>query len=230
MSAMKRRFTQGKKRKENPLYRHYSYQIRCLRGKGDSLKGKEEAKHELQRIQQEIRRIDRWRKQLPSGDPFDDSYKRLYDCRSADDFCVGIIGSQADAEQVRQEVRQFIERDLRLTIAEEKSHIRHSKKGVTFVGYELRTYSADGVIKLKRGTRHTWVKSLSEQIQLHIPQDKMQQFCTQRGYGQYATGRATRHPAMDESHRCRNHACLQWRIRRIGKLLRSGNGCEKDPA
>jgi hypothetical protein len=110
------------------------------------------------------------------------------------DFCIGIIGSRADAEQVRQEVRQFIEHDLRLTIAEEKSHISHSKKGVTFVGYELRIYSADRVIKLKRGTRHTWVKSLSEAIQLHIPQDKMQKFCTQRGYGVYATGKATHKP------------------------------------
>src|SRR5437016_803787 len=190
MSTMKRRFDQGKKRKENPLYRRYCYQIRRLRREGDSLKGKEEAKHELQRIQQEIRRVDQLRKQLPSGDPFDDEYKRLYFCRYADDFCIGIIGSRADAEQIWQEVRQFIEHDLRLAIAEEKSHIRHSKKGVTFVGYELKTYSADRVIKLKRGTRHTWVKSLSEQIQLHIPQDKMQKFCTQRGYGNYATGKA----------------------------------------
>src|SRR5207247_11301055 len=139
MSNEEQRFDQGKKRKENPLYRRYSCHIRCLRRKGDSLKGKEEGKHELQCIQQEIRRVDQLRKQLPSGDPFDDEYKRLSFCRYADDFCIGIIGSRADAEQIRQEVRQFIEHDLRLAIAEEKSHIRHSKKGVTFVGYELKT-------------------------------------------------------------------------------------------
>ncbi len=194
LSTLKQRFDQGKKRRENPMYRRYSYQIRCLRREGDSLKGKEEGQHELQRIQREIRRVDQLRKQLPSGDPFDGEYKRLYFCRYADDFCIGIIGSRADAEQIRQEVRQFIEHHLRLSIAEEKSHIRHSKKGVTFVGYELKTYSADRVIKLKRGTRHTWVKSLSEQIQLHIPQDKMQKFCAQKGYGTYITGEATHKP------------------------------------
>src|SRR5260370_2876333 len=167
MNTKKRRVNQGKKRKENPLYRRYSYQIRRLRGEWDSLKRKEEGKHELQRIQQEIRRVDQLRKQLPSGDPFDDEYKRLYFCRYADDFCIGIIGSRADAEQIRQEVRQFIEHHLRLTIAEEKSHIRHSKKDVTFVGYKLRTSSHDPVIKLNPDTRHTSVKSLSEQIQLH---------------------------------------------------------------
>jgi RNA-directed DNA polymerase len=50
------------------------------------------------------------------------------------------------------------------------------------------------VIKLKRGTRHTWGKSLSEAIQLPIPQDNMQQLCTQRGSGVDATGKATHKP------------------------------------
>src|SRR6266568_2098437 len=191
---MKESFEKGKKRKKNLIYNRYTNTIKRLRKEIDDLKGKEGKEETLQALQQEIRRIDQLRKQLPSGDPFDTEYKRLYFCRYADDFIVGIIGSHQDAERVRQEMRQFIEHDLRLAIAEEKSHIRHSKKGVTFVGYELKTYSADRVIKLKRGTRHTWVKSLSEQIQLHIPQDTMQKFCTQRGYGNYATGKATHKP------------------------------------
>ena len=194
MNTMKRRFDQGRIRKDNPRYRRYSVAIARLRRKGDSLKGKEEGKQELQNIQEEIRRVEQVRKKLPSGDPFDDEYRRLYFCRYADDFCIGIIGSRANAEQIRQEVRQFIEQDLKLTIAEEKSHIRHSKKGITFVGYELKTYSANRVIKVKRGTRHTTMKSLSEQIQLHIPQDKMLKFCAQKGYGNYITGKATHKP------------------------------------
>ena len=194
MSTMKQQFDRGKKRKAHTIYRRYCGQIERLRRKGDSLKGKEGEKQELQRIQDEIRRIDQLRKQLPSGDPFDNKYKRLYFCRYADDFCMGIIGSRADAEQVRQEVRQFIEQNLKLTFAEEQSHIRHSNRGVTFVGYELKTYSGDRVIKLKRGTRHTTMKSISEQIQLHIPKDRMQKFCAQKGYGTYATGKATHKP------------------------------------
>jgi group II intron reverse transcriptase/maturase len=194
MSKMKAAFDQGKKRKNNRAYRRLSGKIERLRRKGDSLKGREENKQELQRIQGEIRGVDQQRKKLPSGDPFDSQYKRLSFCRYADDFCIGIIGSRADAEKIRQEVRQFIEKDLLLTVAEEKSHICHSKKGITFVGYELKTYSGDRVIKLKRGTRHTKMKSISEQIQLHIPQDKVQKFCAQKGYGTYATGKATHKP------------------------------------
>ena len=74
-------------------------------------------------------------------------------------------------------MRRFIEETLKLTIAEEKSHIRHSKKGATFVGYEVKTYSGDRIVKIKRGTRHTTFKAVSERIQLHIPAGKLQQFC-----------------------------------------------------
>src|SRR5262249_24577918 len=94
-----------------------------------------------------------WSHCLPCGDPFDSGYKRLYYCRSADDLVSGLIGSYADAERVQQEVRRFIQDPLKLRIAEEKAPIRHSKKGVPFVGDEVRTYSGNRAVRLKRGTR-----------------------------------------------------------------------------
>lgn len=103
---------------------------------------------------------------------------------------LGIIGSYADAEKVRQEVQGFIQERLNLSIAEEKSHIRHSKEGIVFVGYQVKTYSGDRIVKVKRGSRHTTHKSISEHIQLHIPTGKLQKFCTEKGYGNYQTTRA----------------------------------------
>ena len=190
MKDMKKRFEKGKRRKKNLVYSRYSYTIKRLRKEIDDLKGKEGKEEALQALRQEIRQIDKLRKQLPSGDPFDTEYKRLYYCRYADDFIVGIIGSYQDAERVRQEMRRFIEETLKLTIAEEKSHIRHSKKGAIFVGYEVKTYSGDRVVKVKRGTRHTTFKAVSERLQLHIPSGKLQKFCSNKGYGDYATMKA----------------------------------------
>ncbi len=190
VKTLKGRFNQGKKRKKNPLYNRYCGRIERLRKKWDTLKGKEGKGQELQDIQQEIRRVDHLRKQLPSGDPFDEGYKRLFYCRYADDFAIGIIGSFTDAEAIRQQVTEFIQGTLKLTIAEEKSHICHSKKGMTFVGYEVKTYSGDRVIKMKRGNRHTTFKSVSERIQLHIPKEKLQKFCAIKGYGNYETTKA----------------------------------------
>src|SRR5260370_14418624 len=49
-------------------------------------------------------------------------------------------------------------------------------------------------VKRREGDRNNWVKTLSEQIQVHIPQDKMQKFWAQKGYGTYITGKATQKP------------------------------------
>ena len=191
IKELKQRFEQGKRRKKNLQYYRYADRIKRLRAKWDSLKGKEGTEKELQDIQDEIRRTDQLRKHIPSGDQFDAGYKRLFYCRYADDFCIGIIGSHADAETVRQEVKRFIEETLKLAIAEEKSHICQSKQGTIFVGYEVKTYSGDRVIKVKRGSRHTTYKSISEQLQLHIPAGKLQKFCASKGYGNYETTKAT---------------------------------------
>ena len=86
MKNLKARFDLGKKRVRNPVYKRYCDKIARLREKWDALKGKEGKEQELQAIQQEIRRVDQLRKHLPSGDPFDAGYKRLFYCRYADDF------------------------------------------------------------------------------------------------------------------------------------------------
>src|SRR6266699_2286405 len=184
------RLIRGKKRKKNLNYNRYCGKIERLRKKWDLLKGKEGKEQERQVIREEIRRVDRLRKQLPSGDPFDEGYKRLFYCRFADDFAIGIIGSFADAENIRQQVATFVQETLNLTIAEEKSHICHSKKGMIFVGYEVRTFSGDRVVKVRRGNRHTAFKAVSERIQLHIPKENLQKFCTTKGYGNYETTKA----------------------------------------
>ena len=138
-----------------------------------------------QAIQKDIKEIQRQRRHLPSSDPFDEGYKRLYYCRYADDFVVSIIGSKADAERIQQEIKRFIQETLKLEIAEEKSHIQHSKQGVIFVGYWLRTYSGVRVVKVLCNGRHTTRKSMSEQFQLQIPPGKLQKFCAEKRYGIY---------------------------------------------
>lgn len=190
MNTLKEQFNRGKNRKRNLKYVRYTAQIARLRKKWDELKGKEENQQKLQEIRQEIRRVDKRRKSIPSSDPFDPGYKRLFYARYADDFAIGIIGSHADAEAVRRQITAFIEETLKLTIASEKSHITASRKGMKFVGYEVRTYSGDRTVKLKRGNRYTTMKSISERIQLHIPKDKLHKFCTEKGYGNYQTTRA----------------------------------------
>ncbi len=196
MKTLKEQFETGKRRRANPAYIRYSHKIRRLRKEWDTLKEEEGGKAKLQDIQRHIKALQRQRRRLPSADPFDNGYKRLHYSRYADDYVIGIIGSKADAQRVRQEVRRFIEQTLKLTIAEEKSHIRHSKQGVIFVGYWIKTYSGNRIVKVKCNNRHTTRKSVSERLQLHIPKGRLQKFCTTKRYGNYAIGEARHNPGF----------------------------------
>jgi len=134
MSHMKEQFNQGKRRRGNKAYQRYTEAIRHLRKQTESLKGKEASKDTLRDMQRTIKALQAQRRRLPSGDPFDPTYKRLLYCRYADDYLIGIIGSYADAKQVSQHVKRYMEETLHLTIAEEKSHIRPSREGAIFLG------------------------------------------------------------------------------------------------
>ncbi len=60
-----------------------------------------------------------------------------------------------------------------------------------FVGYELKTYAGYRIVKVRKHNRPTTMRSISEQMQLHIPQGRLQKFCVQKGYGGYEAGKAT---------------------------------------
>ncbi len=189
MQSLKTQFESGKRRKVNTDYLHYSNRLRKLRRRYDKYKQQGNTEG-LDEIRQQIRQVQQRRKNLPSGDPFDPNYRRLYYCRYADDYVIGIIGSYADAEAIREQVKCFIQNTLRLTIAEEKSHIRHSKEGATFLGYHINTYSGNRTVRVKRGNRHTTHEAVSERIQLHIPKGRLQKFSTTKRYGDYTTVKA----------------------------------------
>ena len=194
MQVMKEKFDAGRERELNPVYRSRSNKIRRLRMKWKTLKGKGASKKELQETQREIEGVKRQRRKTPSGDPFEREYKRLYDCRYADDFIVGIIGSKADAEAAGEEMRAFLQETLKLTIAEEKSHIRSAKEGATFVGYWIKTYTGKRMVKVKRGSQCYTAETMAERLQLHIPPGKLQRFCTDKGYGNYDTAKGIQRP------------------------------------
>ena len=189
MKTLKGQFDTGKERKPNKDYVHYSDKINRLRRKYDTLKGKEANKKQLQEIKRAIQHLKQQRRTIPSGDPLDPEYKRLHYCHYADDFGVGIIGSKADAEAIRQQIKRYVEETLKLTISEEKSHIRHGKEGTMFLGYRIKTYTGNRIVKVKRGKRHFTSKSVNERLQLQIPLEKLVKFCHSKRYGNYNTGK-----------------------------------------
>jgi RNA-directed DNA polymerase len=111
---------------------------------------------------------------------------------------IGIIGSKEDAQDLMRQTRRCLEEHLHLTIAADKSGLHHAKKGVTFLGYDVRTDAGDKVVKARRGreTRvYARVRSVVERIPLHIPEEKVRKFCKEKGYGIWESLQPTHTPA-----------------------------------
>lgn len=91
-------------------------------------------------------------------------------CRYADDFVLIVKGTKQDAENIRDECRQFLEGKLKLTLNMEKTHITHVNDGFVFLGHRIirkrgprgnmRVVTTIPKVKAKAFT-HALVKELS---------------------------------------------------------------------
>ena len=70
----------------------------------------------------------------------DDSYVRIHYVRYADDFVIGVIGSQTLRKTILGKVEEFVNNTLKLKFNPEKtSIIDFSKDSFNFLGYTIRT-------------------------------------------------------------------------------------------
>ena len=195
IQEMKGRFNIGKYRAMLPEYAAISTHIGKLRDEIDRIKMEDKSTEKIREIQHQIKRLDAERKAMPSGDPFDRGYKRLTYCRYADDFVVGIIGSKEDAQAVFTEIKQFVEEQLLLNIATDKSGIHFGKDGIVYLGYILRMESDGKVVKVKRGNRYVTTRTMAGIPKLRVPPDRAQAFCQNHWYGNWTRKQSWHKPA-----------------------------------
>lgn len=112
------------------------------------------------------------------------NYRRILYARYADDFLIGVIGSRADAEQVKTAVSDFLKQELNLTMSPEKTLITHGHDKARFLGYDI-TISKNQVAKKTKGgikrayngrvvlllPKEKWMGKLQEYGALHIQKD-----------------------------------------------------------
>lgn len=73
--------------------------------------------------------------------------KQPYGCfivRYADDFVILVRGTQEQAENLRQEVAEFLRHTLRLELSLEKTLVTHVDRGFDFLGFNIRRYHRGG--------------------------------------------------------------------------------------
>lgn len=126
-------FKEGTERKRNPEYRKLEVQ------RGNLVKKLKACVDEAEKtkIIGQIREIEKARNDVPYGVAMDGNYRRLQYVRYADDFLVGIIGSKADGELVKEDIHRFMANTLSLELSEEKTLITNAQKRAQFLGYGI---------------------------------------------------------------------------------------------
>jgi group II intron reverse transcriptase/maturase len=133
-------YTKGTTRKANPAYARIQRLLKAARQRND---------HE------EIKRLRRELRKLVCHAPRDPDYRRLRYVRYADDFLLGFVGPKSEAEEIRRQVGEFLEQELKLTLSPEKTLITHAADDkAKFLGYEIKvTRSEDRITSDgRRGT------------------------------------------------------------------------------
>jgi group II intron reverse transcriptase/maturase len=92
----------------------------------------------------EARRLRQQAQRLPSRDPNDPDFRRLWYVRYADDFLLGFSGPREEAVQIKLQLEQFLHDKLRLELSREKTLITRARtEAARFLGYEIVTLNAD---------------------------------------------------------------------------------------
>jgi group II intron reverse transcriptase/maturase len=151
-------YNRKEKRGENHEYRKWFDRAHYLRKKG--LKG-EAAKARKQQLK------------LPQRDPYDPEYRRLRYVRYADDFLLGFAGPEVEAETIKEQLRKFLQEELKLEMSQEKTVITHAHTSAArFLGYEIATQHDDTKIHPTRGRR-----CINGAVELRVPKDVVESNC-----------------------------------------------------
>ena len=156
-------YTRGAYRAHNRTYGAVTQAIRRAHACGD---------------RDNVRRLRKQQRALPSVDPHDPGYRRLRYARYADDHLLGFSGPKAEAEKIKQRLTEFLRDDLKLELSADKTLITHARtRAARFLGYEITVQHND--TKTTRGRR-----SVNGNIGLRVPVTVVQAKCaqyTQRG-------------------------------------------------
>lgn len=81
------------------------------------------------------RQLNKQAQAIPSRDPNDPTFRRLWYGRYADDGLMGCTGPTAEAVEIKHQLARFLKEELRLDLSEEKTLITHARSDTaSFLG------------------------------------------------------------------------------------------------
>lgn len=156
------RFDKGKERKDNPERIKFEYGKRLAVLKLKKVTDAEERK----RIVKEIKNFDRQRVQIPCGVEMDEDFRRLKYVRYADDFLCAVIGTKAEAEAIKKDIKVFLSEKLKLELSDEKTLITHGTEPAKFLGYEIYVRKST---QTKRNKAGKLTRPYNNKVYLRMP-------------------------------------------------------------
>lgn len=155
-------FNKGTKRKYTRDYKNLNRKVTYIRSKVYNEQDEEKRKsliEEHKTLRDELVR-------MPSGDPMDETYKRLRYVRYADDFLIGVAGSKADCEKIKADITQYMSEKLKLELSAEKTLITNAQDNAKFLGYEIHVRKSDVVTRNNKGVLR---RSHNARVVLELP-------------------------------------------------------------
>jgi group II intron reverse transcriptase/maturase len=152
-------YTKGRKRRQNLEWNRLTLKARYYRRKGDFRTAVQ---------------FSRQAKEVPSGDPTDPDYRRLRYLRYADDFLLGFVGPKREADEIRQQLAEFLGNRLRLTLSPSKTLITHAVSGkARFLGYDVGVMRGNTYLTTIRKGERTGIRTRAAngKILLEMPKD-----------------------------------------------------------
>ena len=112
---------------------------------------------------------------LPSRDPQDPDFRRLWYVRYADDWLLGFSGPRIEAEQIKQQLAEYLRTELKLELSEQKTLITHARtEAARFLGYEIVNQQAD--CKQHRSLQR---RCINGAIGLRVPKNVIKAKCAE---------------------------------------------------
>jgi len=143
------KYTTGGRRKANPEYNKLVHMLSDIRH------GKKTGN---------MKEVQKLMRDTPSQAMKDPDYRRLSYIRYADDTLLGFAGTKEEAEEIKKEISEWLEKNLKLTLSPEKTLITHARtEKAHFLGYELCVMQKDYQLD-SRGSRNS-----NGRISLRIP-------------------------------------------------------------
>jgi hypothetical protein len=121
---------------------------------------------------EEARRLNQQAQSIPSRDPNDPNFRRLWYVRYADDFLLGVVGSKSEALDIKQKIAMFLRDELKLELSDEKTLVTHARdEAAKFLGYEIHILHADDKHD------HRGQRCINGSVGLRVPKSVIKDHC-----------------------------------------------------